>query len=443
MTRDPDVTLSQNDKKPSARHHRSDVAGAIPCDTVIRPFVGPQADKVAVLCRPQTQLANAARQADAAYRALAMLLAARQSTFADLTTEMLFLRDIRHDLPLVLAARERVLAEFGDNAVAPIPSFVQQAPVAPGVLLELMAWADLPHQRGALAAHDIRAASTCACEGCARSGARLVCLGASGGSTGIRGETTNSTSSSPPAQSPTALYTTNVYGVGEDAYTQTLDMFGAAERLLKQCGMDFHDVIRTWIYLRDIDRDYDALNAARREFFRQRGIKDLPASTAVQGMPFSDLHDLSLCLQAIQASPVLDVTPMATPNLSEAWSYGADFSRGLRVGEAHQVTLHVSGTASLDASGRSVHAGDVEAQIDRMLDNIESLLARQGATFADVISGVTYLKHARDAAVLRERCQHRGYTGFPCAVVEANLCRPELLCEAEAVAILPFEPARA
>ncbi len=65
------------------------------------------------------------------------------------------------------------------------------------------------------------------------------------------------------------------------------------------------------------------------------------------------------------------------------------------------MTLYVSGTASIDEAGRTVHVGDFEAQVDRMLHNIASLLAGQGATFADLVSGVAYLKNPGDAPVLR------------------------------------------
>jgi enamine deaminase RidA (YjgF/YER057c/UK114 family) len=72
-----------------------------------------------------------------------------------------------------------------------------------------------------------------------------------------------------------------------------------------------------------------------------------------------------------------------------------------------------------------------------MLRNIAALLGQQGATLADVVSGVIYLSNAADAPRLRSLCQERRFGGFPCAVVEAPLCRPDLLCEAEAVAMLP------
>ncbi len=76
-----------------------------------------------------------------------------------------------------------------------------------------------------------------------------------------------------------------------------------------------------------------------------------------------------------------------------------------------------------------------------MLHNIASLLAEHGATFAHLVSGVAYLKRPGDAAALQAICGQRGFDGFPCAMVEAPLCRPELLCEAEAVALLPLPAA--
>ncbi len=104
---------------------------------------------------------------------------------------------------------------------------------------------------------------------------------------------------------------------------------------------------------------------------------------------------------------------MSTPSLNEAWSYGADFSRGLRLTEANKVTLHISGTASIDEAGRTVHVGDFAAQVDRMLENIELLLAQQGASFGNLVSGVTYLKNPGDAPVLRSMYRERGFDSFP------------------------------
>jgi enamine deaminase RidA (YjgF/YER057c/UK114 family) len=383
--------------------------------TVLHRFAGPEADELAIVARPEGPSPDAPRQAEAVYRELAARLAAERASFRDLTSETLFLRDIRRDLPLVLDARARVLADVGQSGEAPAPAFIQQAPLDPSAAMEFAAAALIPHRREVWSARDVAAAPPCACAGCARSGARLVRLG-----------------------DQTALHSTNLYGTGGDAFAQALNMFAAAERLLADCGMGLRDVVRTWIHLRDIDRDYDALNRARREFFQRRGIGLRPASTGVGGVPFPDAHDVSLRLHAVRSARPLACTPMSTPLLNEAWSYGADFSRGLRVVEANKVALYVSGTASIDAAGRTAHPGDVAAQVERMLDNVASLLAEQRATFAHLVSGFTYLRHPSDAPVLRAICRRRGFDDFPCALVAAPLCRPDLLCETEAVAMLPL-----
>jgi enamine deaminase RidA (YjgF/YER057c/UK114 family) len=387
------------------------------CTTTLRRFSGPQAGELAVLCSPAPGLPDPAQQAEAAYGALMAALAAHQASFRDLVRETIFVRDVRRELPLLLGARARVLADLGQGSAAPLPAFIQQAPVDGRASFQLSAWAVIPHRRDAWSVRDVRAVPSCACEGCVRSGARLVRLG-----------------------EQTSLHTANLYGSGADAFEQASDMFRVAEGLLDRCGMEFRDVVRVWIHLRDIDRDYAALNEARRAFFRDRGIEPRPASTGIQGIPLPDAHQLSISLHAVRSTRPLDVGAMSTPLLNEAWSYGADFSRGLRVGEANKVALHVSGTASIDEVGRTVHAGSFDAQVGRMLDNVASLLAGQGASFDDVHSAVTYLKRPADAAVLRAICRERGFDGFPWVIVEAPLCRPELLCETEAVALLPPAP---
>jgi enamine deaminase RidA (YjgF/YER057c/UK114 family) len=53
-------------------------------------------------------------------------------------------------------------------------------------------------------------------------------------------------------------------------------------KLLESQGATWEDVVRTTCYLRDIDRDYDAFNEVRNEFFTALGLDPLPASTGVQ-----------------------------------------------------------------------------------------------------------------------------------------------------------------
>ena len=148
-------------------------------------------------------------------------------------------------------------------------------------------------------------------------------------------------------------------------------------------------------------------------------------------------HDLCLGVYAVRSGRPIARTVMTTPTLNEASEYGADFVRGMRAAEANKIALHVSGTASIDEHGKSIHEGDIDAQASRMLVNIAALLERQGARYADVVHAITYLRHPGDADRVRAKLHEAGFAGFPHATVVAPICRPELLCETEVLAVLP------
>lgn len=52
--------------------------------------------------------------------------------------------------------------------------------------------------------------------------------------------------------------------------------------LLAGEGADWHDIVRTSCYLRDIERDYNDFNEVRTAFFSWIGLEPLPASTGIQ-----------------------------------------------------------------------------------------------------------------------------------------------------------------
>jgi enamine deaminase RidA (YjgF/YER057c/UK114 family) len=281
--------------------------------------------------------------------------------------------------------------------------------------VEVSLQALLPHQ-GAARGETIEARPACGCAECARAHGLRIHVGAEA-----------------------RFHAAGLCGAGANAYEQTLGMFGLAEELLRQAGMEFRDVVRTWIYLRDIDRDYGDLNRARRAFFAARGIDSVPASTGIGGGPVPETHDLCLGVYAVTTGRPLVRTMMTSPTLNEAAQYGADFVRGMRVEETNKVSLLVSGTASIDEHGRTAHQGDFDAQADRMFVNIAALLRRQGATFGDVVSAITYLKHPADVARMRNKIRDAGFEGFPHALVAAPICRSDLLCETEALAVLQLQ----
>jgi enamine deaminase RidA (YjgF/YER057c/UK114 family) len=383
------------------------------CSIVLRRLDGPEARELFLHCQPPAAAADPGLQAAALYRAILDVLASEGGGFGSVVVETLFLRNLPASIEAVRAARRAALATCGDPHHRPATLEIEQPPLDERACLEVSVQAVVP-TRTPLSLEPIEVATDCDCAECATARGLRVRLA-----------------------DETRLHAAGLCGPGDDAYQQTLGMFGIAERLLQRAGMEFGDVVRTWIYMRDIDRDYGALNRARRAFFEARDIATPPASTGIAGGPVSARHDLCLGILAVRAGRPLARTVMTSPTLNEASEYGADFVRGLRVEEANRVALHVSGTASIDEHGSTVHPGDFDAQADRMLVNLAALLERQGARFADIVHAITYLKHPADAARLREKLLGAGFVGFPHALVAAPICRPDLLCETEALAVLP------
>jgi enamine deaminase RidA (YjgF/YER057c/UK114 family) len=129
--------------------------------------------------------------------------------------------------------------------------------------------------------------------------------------------------------------------------------------------------------------------------------------------------------------------------LNEAYEYAhpSSFSRGLRLDIKGVTILLISGTASVDEFGRTIHVGDFRAQTWRTYRNITALLEAEGASWKDVVRTTCYLRDIeRDYAAFNEiRTQffrEQGLNPLPASTgIQAILCRPDLLVEIEAMAI--------
>src|SRR5689334_15945703 len=127
--------------------------------------------------------------------------------------------------------------------------------------------------------------------------------------------------------------------------------------------------------------------------------------------------------------------------LNEAPAYGSAFSRALRIDVGGVVILLISGTASIDEHGRTVHVGDFRAQLRRTYKNITGLLEAEGATWHDIIRTTCYLRDIeRDYAVFNDErtkfFKEQGLDPLPASTgIQAILCRPDLLIEIEAIAM--------
>ena len=128
--------------------------------------------------------------------------------------------------------------------------------------------------------------------------------------------------------------------------------------------------------------------------------------------------------------------------LNEAHEYGAAFSRGLRLELDHFSLLFISGTASVDEAGATIHLGDFRAQCWRTYRNITTLLEGEGASWKDVVKTTCYLRDIeRDYEefnlIRTDFFRWQKLDPLPASVgIQARLCRGDLLIEIEAIAVL-------
>jgi enamine deaminase RidA (YjgF/YER057c/UK114 family) len=221
-----------------------------------------------------------------------------------------------------------------------------------------------------------------------------------------------------------------------DVVDMTYDMLAQAGHALTDRGVGFKDVVRTWIYVRDIEHNYRAVNEARNRFFAEQHMARLPASTCVEGALAGVAAPVAMDLYAVAAKGDVIVQAIAPGSMGEATAYGSAFARGSRIVEPGRKTLYISGTASIDAHGAVVAVDDIKGQLDRTFENLRALLAGSGMDFGDVVSATAYLKRKDDFRdFLKAAAAHGLAVETPTAVVVANICRPEWLWEIEACAV--------
>jgi enamine deaminase RidA (YjgF/YER057c/UK114 family) len=230
---------------------------------------------------------------------------------------------------------------------------------------------------------------------------------------------------------------------------QARRMIRRAADILHRQGASYADVARTWFYLADILDWYPEFNQARTEVYRDLGIMGgngggprwLPASTGI-GADADAGAAGALDLLAVAGPPESPplVRQLSSPAQPEALTYGSAFSRGALIQGPDASLIQVSGTAAIDARGRSLYPGDARAQIDCTLDKIAALIEPEGASLTDIAAACVFVKRPGDARVYHEAAAARGLANLPGVVMVADVCRDELLFEMDAEAVL--DPSR-
>jgi len=220
-----------------------------------------------------------------------------------------------------------------------------------------------------------------------------------------------------------------------------------AEQILEQEQWSFHDVRRTWFYLDNILDWYCDFNTVRNQAFKQMGLLNghpdtlVPASTGIHGRNARGgwcTLDL-LAMKPVEGQP-FEIQRLKNPRQNEATSYGSAFSRGLSIKTATSLYVFVSGTASIDEQGKTVHPGNFDRQVRRTVENVESLLISAGARLEDICQATVFIKNQQDVERYLRMAGRLGIDEIPAINTIADVCRDDLLFELDATVVLPCSP---
>lgn len=222
----------------------------------------------------------------------------------------------------------------------------------------------------------------------------------------------------------------------ESAAMQARTMMEKAEAVLKQFGVDFLSVPRTWMWLKDILSWYDEFNDVRTSYFKDRGLigpdfrQSMPASTGI-GLCPSDRSDCSMDLVAVLKPQRSICFLPAVGNQQSALEYGSAFSRASKAITPAGETVYVSGTASIDANGVTTNINDAAGQVNATIENVRAVLRDMDCGDEDVVQVIAYCKTTEVEQIFNS---YKDNLPWPWLTVICDICRHDLLFEIEAAA---------
>jgi enamine deaminase RidA (YjgF/YER057c/UK114 family) len=119
-----------------------------------------------------------------------------------------------------------------------------------------------------------------------------------------------------------------------------------------------------------------------------------------------------------------------------SWSIKLGFDQAQLI-EGHQRLLVCSGQDAVDADGNPQHPGDMAAQLELAIDNLEAVLAAADMTLANVVRLNSYTTDVDELLKHNARVMDRfGNSRFASTVLGvARLPLPQLLVMLEATAV--------
>ena len=235
----------------------------------------------------------------------------------------------------------------------------------------------------------------------------------------------------------------------KDSYEQTRMLFDRYLKTIEGTDMTMErNLVRTWIYVTNIDVNYQGVVEARNDIFDKEGLTadtHYIASTGIGGA--TPVRHAAVAIDFLTVPNIKEEDKkylQALEHLNPTHEYGVAFERGTRLtlpthplhpegSQQFKQQYFISGTASIDKHGDVVYEGAIVRQTGRLLENIGALLKDGDATMNDIQYFIIYLRDISDYHTV-DRLMQLFYPQIPRIIVEAKVCRPGWLIEMECIA---------
>ncbi|MDR1951032.1 MAG: hypothetical protein LBP96_02235 [Bacteroidales bacterium] len=264
------------------------------------------------------------------------------------------------------------------------------------------------------------------------------------------------------------LWVSGLSSLDEDMHTSANAVFEMLSAVLKEFGFEYDDIVRQWNYIGKIlktetkndlyTQNYQMFNDIRNDYYlRNKKMSNFPAATGI-GMKIQGLVvdvfarkngtdvDVRAGEEIVQSLPLRSKVQKNPFAYSEAVLVGDKtnkkpplFERARMLYSKNQAQIFVSGTASIK-NQETVAIDDVSAQTTNTIRYIEELVSPEN--IQDNYPHITlnyqtyqrvrvYVKHRNDIETVFKICTAH-FPEHVINVVEADICRDNLLVEIEA-----------
>jgi enamine deaminase RidA (YjgF/YER057c/UK114 family) len=224
---------------------------------------------------------------------------------------------------------------------------------------------------------------------------------------------------------------------GQSNIGQSKQSFEMIDTILGKAGMEIGNVTRTWFYLNDLLNWYDEFNTVRNDYFTSKGIyeKLIPASTGIGAENLNNGAVLFGGYAVKQIQKIIKIKSVESPLQCPASDYKSSFSRAVEISHPDYRHIIVSGTASITPDGETANAGNINKQVELTMKVVNAILQSRDMSWENVTRGIVYFKNKKEINSFDDYCTTNSMPLLPLSIIQADICREELLFEIEIDAV--------